>query len=95
MRSTTPVFPKAPIIDEEIEKYEFHEYEPVARTNLNSAGEIRINVEQDLFIQPNVRRKINKKQMVLHMLMPMPLQSQIMDWCTYLVKFHTNYQIKI
>lgn len=40
-------------IDESIEKYEFHEYEPVARTNLNTAGEIRINIElQDLFTHP-------------------------------------------
>jgi len=39
-------FSEAPIIDEEIEKFELHEYEPVARTNLNSAGEIRINIEQ-------------------------------------------------
>ena len=47
-------FTEAPIIDEEIERFEFHEYEPVARTNLNSAGEIRINVEhQDLFTQPS------------------------------------------
>lgn len=43
-------FTETPIVDEGIERYEFHEYEPVARTNLNSAGEIRINIEQqDLF----------------------------------------------
>lgn len=43
-----------PIVDESIEKYEFHEYEPVARSNLNSAGEIRIDVEkQDLFTHPS------------------------------------------
>ena len=35
---------ESPIIDEGIEKCEYHEYEPVARTNLNSAGEIRINI---------------------------------------------------
>jgi hypothetical protein len=47
-------FTETPIIDEGIERYEFHEYEPVARTNLNSAGEIRINIEQqDLFTQPS------------------------------------------
>jgi len=40
-------------VDEAIEKYEWHEYEPVTRTNLNSAGEIRINIEtQDLFCHP-------------------------------------------
>src|SRR5688572_9543088 len=44
---------EATSVDEGIEKYEWHEYEPVARTNLNSAGEIRINIEtQDLFCHP-------------------------------------------
>ena len=38
-----------PMTDEAIQRYEWHEYEPVAKTNLNSAGEIRINIElQDL-----------------------------------------------
>lgn len=46
-------FTELPTIDESIEKYEFHEYEPVSRTNLNSAGEIRISIEtQDLFTHP-------------------------------------------
>lgn len=46
-------FTEPPTVDESVEKYEFHEYEPVARTNLNSAGEIRINIElQDLFTHP-------------------------------------------
>ena len=31
-----------PVIDESIQEYEYHEYEPQARTNLNSAGEINI-----------------------------------------------------
>src|SRR5678816_4180038 len=44
---------EASSVDEGIEKYEWHEYEPVARTNLNSAGEIRINIEtHDLFCHP-------------------------------------------
>ena len=43
-------FTEKPIIDESIQEYEHHEYEPQARTNLNSAGEITINIElQDLF----------------------------------------------
>ncbi|XP_065642728.1 uncharacterized protein LOC136074350 [Hydra vulgaris] len=42
-----------PIVDEGIERIEFHEYEPAARAYLNSVGEIRINVEQqDLFTFP-------------------------------------------
>ena len=44
---------ESPSIDESIEKYEFHEYEPVACPNLNKAGEIRINIElQDLMTHP-------------------------------------------
>src|SRR5688572_7302672 len=40
-------------VDEGIEKYEWHEYNPVSGANLNSAGEIRINIEsQDLFCHP-------------------------------------------
>src|SRR6218665_985306 len=43
-----------PLVDETIERYEFHEYEPTARTNLNTAGEIRINIDlQDLFSYPS------------------------------------------
>jgi len=39
--------------DESIQEYEYHGYEPQARTNLNSAGEININIElQDLFTRP-------------------------------------------
>jgi len=46
-------FTEKPIIDESIQEYEYHEYEPQARTNLNSAGEIVINIElQDLFSHP-------------------------------------------
>jgi len=33
-------FTEKPLVDESIQQYEYHEYEPQARTNLNSAGEI-------------------------------------------------------
>ena len=47
-------FTEKPIVDESIQEYEHHEYEPQARTNLNSAGEITINIElQDLFTHPS------------------------------------------
>jgi len=47
-------FTEKPIIDESIQEYEYHEYEPQARTNLNSASEIVINIElRDLFSQPS------------------------------------------
>ncbi|XP_065651238.1 uncharacterized protein LOC136079428 [Hydra vulgaris] len=41
-------------IDNGIERYEEHEYKPINGTNLNSPGEIRINIEQqDLFTLPS------------------------------------------
>ena len=46
-------FSEKPVIDESIQEYEYHEYEPQAITNFNSAGEININIElQDLFTHP-------------------------------------------
>jgi len=43
-----------PQIDELIERYEYHSYEPIIGTDLNRPGEIRINVEtQDLFTHPS------------------------------------------
>jgi hypothetical protein len=53
MQSDILRFTEKPINDDGIEKYEWHEYEPVGGANLNSAGEIRINIElQDLFSHP-------------------------------------------
>jgi len=41
-------------IDESIEDYEYHSYEPITGTDLNRPGEIRINIEtQDLFTHPS------------------------------------------
>jgi len=43
-----------PEIDESIEKYEYHSYEPITGTDLNRPGEMRINIEtQDLFTHPS------------------------------------------
>jgi len=43
-----------PEIDQSIEEYEFHSYEPITGTDLNTPGEIRINIEtQDLFTHPS------------------------------------------
>ena len=45
---------ESPIVDESIQEYEYHEYEPITGTNLNNSGEIRINIEtQDLFTHPS------------------------------------------
>jgi len=43
-----------PEIDQSIEEYEYHSYEPITSTDLNRPEEIRINIEtQDLFIHPS------------------------------------------
>jgi len=42
-----------PEIDESIKEYEYHSYEPITSTNLNTPGEIRVNIDtQDLFTHP-------------------------------------------
>ena len=38
-------FTDTPIIDESIEEYEYHEYEPIAGTSLNNSGDVRISIE--------------------------------------------------
>src|SRR5688572_18056474 len=53
MQSDILNFTETSPVDEGIEKYEWHSYDPVSGANLNSAGEIRINIEsQDLFCHP-------------------------------------------
>ena len=47
-------FTNIPIIDESIEDYEYHEYDPITGTNLNNGGDIRISTEsQDVFTHPS------------------------------------------
>ena len=42
------------LIDESIEEYEYHEYDPITGTNLNNGGNIRISIEsQDGFTHPS------------------------------------------
>ncbi|XP_065675466.1 uncharacterized protein LOC136091686 [Hydra vulgaris] len=58
-------FTEMPIIDNGIERYEEHEYEPINGTNLNSPGEIRINIEQqDLFTLPSKAYLLFEGQLV-------------------------------
>jgi len=45
-------FTEKPVIHESVQEHQFHEYEPQARTNLNSVGEIVINIEPQLFTHP-------------------------------------------
>ena len=35
-------FIDTPTVDESIEEYEYHEYEPITGTSLNNGGDIRI-----------------------------------------------------
>ena len=47
-------FTDTPIIDESIEEYEYHEYEPITGTSLNNGGDIRFSiVSQDIFTHPS------------------------------------------
>ena len=42
------------VIDESIEEYEYHEYEPITGTSLNNGGDIRISIEsQDVCTHPS------------------------------------------
>ena len=48
-------FTDTQIIDESIEEYEYHEYEPITGTRLNTGGDIRISIEsQDIFTHPRL-----------------------------------------
>ena len=47
-------FTETTIIDESIEEYEYHEYEPITGTSLNNGGDVRISIEsQDVFAHPS------------------------------------------
>ena len=49
LRITEPI-----LKDDSIDKYEYFEYIPIARTNLDNIGDIRINIEsQDIFTHPS------------------------------------------
>ena len=42
------------IVDESIEEYQYHEYDPITGTNLNNGGDIRISIEsQDVLTHPS------------------------------------------
>ena len=54
MSSDILKFTEDRLIDESIEQYEYHKYQPVTGANLNSNCEITINIEsQDLFTHPS------------------------------------------
>ena len=47
-------FTDTPILDESIEEYEYHVYEPITGTSLNKDGDIRSSIEsQDVFTHPS------------------------------------------
>ena len=46
-------FAETPLIDESIEEYAYHEYDPITGTNSHNGGDIRISIEsQDVFAHP-------------------------------------------
>ena len=46
-------FTETPIIDESIEEYEYHKYDPITGTILNNGGDIRISIaSQSVFAHP-------------------------------------------
>ena len=48
------IITETPLIDESIEEYEYHEYDPITGTNLNNGGDIRVTIEsQDVFAHPS------------------------------------------
>ena len=47
-------FTETQIIEESIEEYEYHEYEPITGTSHNNGGDVRISIEsQDVFTHPS------------------------------------------
>ena len=45
---------ETPLMDESIEEYKYHEYDPITGTNLNNGGDIRISIESyDVFAHPS------------------------------------------
>ena len=47
-------FTDTTIIDESIEEYDCHEYEPITGTSLNNGDNMRISIEsQDVFTHPS------------------------------------------
>ena len=47
-------FTETPLLDESIEEYEYHEYDPITGINLNNGVEIRISIGyQDVFTHPS------------------------------------------
>ena len=47
-------FTDSAIIDERIEEYEYHEYEPITGISLNNGDDVRISIEsQDIFTHPS------------------------------------------
>ena len=47
-------FTDTPLVGKGIEKYEYHEYDPITGANLNNGGDIRISIEsQDILAHPS------------------------------------------
>ena len=72
-------FTDTPIIDESIEEYEYHEYEPITGTSLNNGGDIRICIEsQDVFTLPSETYLIFEGRLQRLMVLLTPMQTRLL-----------------
>ena len=75
--------------DESIKSYDYDEYQPITGTQLNSAGQITITIEnQDKFLHLHnsyllVEGELWRKLIIIGMQMLISLHSPIMDCCIY------------
>ena len=70
-------FTATPLIDECIEEYEYHEYDPITGTNLNNGYDIRISIEsQDVFAHPSESYSIfeGRLRRLTILLTPLPMR---------------------
>ena len=72
-------FTDTPIIDESIEEYEYHKYDPITGTNLNNGGDIRISIEsQDVFTHPSESYLIFEGRLTRLMVLLTPMQMKLL-----------------
>ena len=68
-------FTETPLIDESIEEYEYHKYDPLTGTNLNNGVDIRICIEsQDVFTHLSESYLIFEGRLTKLLLTPMQMR---------------------
>ena len=72
-------FTDTSIIDESIEEYEYHEYDPITGTNLNNGGDIKISIaSQDVFNHPSESYLIFEGRQQRLMVLLIPVQMRLL-----------------